>query len=197
MGKTNKTGTTTKSALNNTPTNHLTSQGNGQPCAAEKTRATQARPPKTKVLTAGKAQLILAPETLKKTPSPKVLNAGKDDLILARAGQDALQSRGVTPVNSEPQVTMAGDQDASELTSSLKCKPPTVMAGTQDALQLSGTTSVYVIGEQEGRGGGNRSSDVSHAAGPPTRTTKEGLMGATTPPQGNQRDNNEEHRKDK
>ena len=92
---------------------------------------------------------------------------------------------------------MAGIQDAFELTSSLKCKPPTVMAGIQDALQLSGTTSVYVIGEQEGGGGGNRSSDVSHAAGPPTRTTKEGLMGATTPPQGNQRDNNEGHRKDK
>ena len=69
------------------------------------------------------------------------------------AGQDALQSSGVSPVHSEPQVTMAGNQDAFELTSSLKCKPPTVMAGIQDALQLSDTTSVYVIGEEEGGGG--------------------------------------------
>ena len=58
MGKTNKTTTTTNSALNNTPTNHLTSQGEGQPCAAEKTRATQAPPPRTQVLTGGMAQLI-------------------------------------------------------------------------------------------------------------------------------------------
>ena len=165
MGKTNKTRTATNSALNNTPTNHLTSQGKGQPCAAEKTRATTTPTPKTKVLAASMAELIpdnvfsvltgatglqRQPETLKKTPSTKVLTAGKAELILARAGQDALQSRGVTPVNSEPLVTMAGDQDASKLTSSLKCKPPTVMAGIQDALQLSGTTSVYVIGEQEG-----------------------------------------------
>ena len=89
--------------------------------------------------------------------------------------QDALQSSGVSPVNSEPQVTMAGNQDA---------------------LQLSGTTSVYVIGEEQQRGGSNRSSDVPHAAGPLcTRTTKEGLRGFTTPPQGKQRDNNEGRRK--
>ena len=72
------------------------------------------------------------------------------------------------------------------------------MAGNQDALQLSGTTSVYVIGEEEGGGGSHRSSDVSHAAGPlRTRTAKEGLMGITTPTQGNQRDNNEGQREEK
>ena len=48
------------------------------------------------------------------------------------------------------------------------------MAGIQDALQLNGTTSVYVIGEEEG-GGGDRPTDVPHAAGPLcTRTERNG-----------------------
>ena len=154
MGK-NKTTKATNSALNNTPTNHLTSQGNGQPCAAEKTRATQAPPPRTQVLAASMAELIpdnvlsvltgatepqRQPETMKTMPP------------FAMAGKDALQLSGITPVNSEPPFTMAGNQDALKLTDSLKRTPPFAMAGNQDALQLSGTTSVYVIGEEGGAG---------------------------------------------
>ena len=168
MGKTNKTKTATNIALNNTPTSHLTSQGNGQPCASETTRATTTPTPRTQVLTAGMAELIpedvlsvltgatelqRQPETMKKTPTTKVLTASGAELILAVAGQDALQSSGVSPVHSEPQVPMAGNQDAFELTGSLKRTPPIAMAGNQDALQLSGTTSVYVIGEEEGGAG--------------------------------------------
>ena len=69
------------------------------------------------------------------------------------AGKDALQLSGITSVNSEPQVLMAGNRDAFKLTDSLKRTPQVAMAGNQDALQLSGTTLVYVIGEEEGGAG--------------------------------------------
>ena len=109
MGKTNKTKKATNSALNNTPTSHLTSQGNGQPCASETTRATTTPTPRTQVLTAGMAELIPGnvlsvltgatepqrpSETMKKTPTTKVLTAGRAELILAMAGQDALPLSG-------------------------------------------------------------------------------------------------------
>ena len=74
--------------------------------------------------------------TLKKTPTTKVLTARGAELILAMAGQDALQFSGVSPVHSEPKVPMAGNQDAFELTGSLKRTPQIAMAGNQDALQL-------------------------------------------------------------
>ncbi len=48
---------------------------------------------------------------------------------------------------------MAGNQDAFELTDSPKRTPQVAMAGNKDALQLRGTTSVYVIGEEEGGSG--------------------------------------------
>ncbi len=72
------------------------------------------------------------------------------------------------------------------------------MAGNQDALQLSGATSVYVV-SKEGGGGGDRSADVSHAAGPllTHNTHYEGLMGVTTPQRGKQRDDYEGQSKDK
>ncbi len=166
MGK-NKTTKATNSALNNTPTNHLTSQGNGQPCASEKTRATTTPTPRTQVLAAGMAELIPGdvlsvltgatepqrqPETMKKTPTTSVLAAGRAELILAMAGKDALQLSGINPVHSEPQVLMAGNRDAFKLTDSLKRTPQVAMAGDQNALQLSGTTSVYVVGEEGGAG---------------------------------------------
>ncbi len=113
MGTKKKPTKAKNNALNNTPTNHLTSQGNGQPCASETTRATTTPTPKTKVLAAGMAELIPGnvlsvltgatepqrpSETMKKTPTTTVLAAGKAELILAMAGQDAFQLSGVIPV---------------------------------------------------------------------------------------------------
>ncbi len=104
-----------KSALNNTPTNHPTSQGKGQPCASEKTRATTTPTPRTPVLAAGMAELISGdvpavltgatetqrpPDTLKSTPP------------LAMAGnQDALQLSGATSMYVVSKEGGAGETD--------------------------------------------------------------------------------------
>ncbi len=85
-----------------------------------------------------------------------------------------------TPVLTAGVAALTSGEVVSVLTGAappdlLKNSPQFVMAGNQDALQLNGTTSVYVIGEEEGGGGGDRPTDVPHAAGPLcTRTERNG-----------------------
>ena len=135
---------------------------------------------------AGNQNALQLTDSLKSTPP-----------FAVAGNQDALQWRGITPVNSEPPFAMAGNQDALQLTDSLKSTPPLAMAGNQDALQLSGATSMYVVSNERG-GGGDRFAAVSHAAGPLlTHAHSDGLMGVTTPQRGKQRDDYEGQSQDK